>query len=112
MWAGKSRLEYCLDKALRSPSFLPRPPRAGSKVGRAAVVMPVFQLYEKKENVHIWLEGCKIYINEYRYDKKEIIKISKQAEHGKPASGIIDICIVENPLWLKNVEVDLLKTWL
>lgn len=30
--------------------------------------------------------------------KKEIIKISKQAEHRKPASGIIDICIVENSL--------------
>lgn len=36
-------------------------------------------------------------------------KSSKQAEHGKPASGIIDICIVENSLWQKNVEVDLLK---
>ena len=36
---GKSRLEYCLDNALRSPSPLPLPPWAGSKVGRAAVVI-------------------------------------------------------------------------
>ena len=39
VWPGKSRLEYCLDSALRSPSPLPRPPWAGSNVGRAAVVI-------------------------------------------------------------------------
>ena len=39
MWAGKSRLEYCFDSALRSPSPLPVPPRAGSNVGLAAVVI-------------------------------------------------------------------------
>ena len=37
--AGKSRLEYCFESALRSPSPLPEPPRAGSNVGLAAVVM-------------------------------------------------------------------------
>ena len=36
---GKSRLEYCFERALRSPSPFPDPPRAGSKVGRAAVVI-------------------------------------------------------------------------
>lgn len=68
----------------------------------------------RKKKMYIYgLKDVKyILINEYRYEKKEIMKISKQAEHGKPASGIIDICIVENSLWLKNVEVDLLKTWL
>ncbi|KAG7282704.1 hypothetical protein CRUP_017630 [Coryphaenoides rupestris] len=35
----RSRLEYCLDRALRSPSPFPRPPRAGSNVGLAAVVI-------------------------------------------------------------------------
>ena len=39
VWAGKSRLEYCFESALRSPSPFPEPPRAGSNVGLAAVVM-------------------------------------------------------------------------
>lgn len=39
---GRSLLEYCLERAERSPSPLPRPPRAGSNVGRAAVVMTRF----------------------------------------------------------------------
>ena len=40
VWPGRSLLEYCLDKALKSPpSPLPFPPRAGSNVGLAAVVM-------------------------------------------------------------------------
>lgn len=39
MWPGKSRLEYCLDSALKSFSPRPVPPRAGSNVGRAAVVI-------------------------------------------------------------------------
>lgn len=42
VWPGKSRLEYCLEMALKSFSFLPEPPRAGSNVGRAAVVMLYF----------------------------------------------------------------------
>lgn len=36
---GRSLLEYCLDKADRSPSPLPLPPLAGSNVGLAAVVI-------------------------------------------------------------------------
>uniref|UniRef100_A0A182VC11 Uncharacterized protein n=1 Tax=Anopheles merus TaxID=30066 RepID=A0A182VC11_ANOME len=36
---GRSRLLYCLERALRSFSPRPLPPRAGSNVGRAAVVM-------------------------------------------------------------------------
>lgn len=36
---GRSRLEYCLDRALKSPSPLPLPPLAGSNVGLAAVVI-------------------------------------------------------------------------
>jgi hypothetical protein len=36
---GKSLLEYCLDIAERSFSPRPCPPRAGSKVGLAAVVI-------------------------------------------------------------------------
>ena len=36
---GRSRLEYCLERAERSPSPLPRPPLAGSNVGLAAVVI-------------------------------------------------------------------------
>lgn len=39
VWPGRSRLEYCLDKALKSPSPLPLPPLAGSNVGLAAVVI-------------------------------------------------------------------------
>ena len=39
VWEGRSRLEYCLERAERSPSPLPRPPLAGSNVGLAAVVM-------------------------------------------------------------------------
>lgn len=39
VWPGKSRLEYCLDNALKSFSPRPLPPRAGSNVGRAAVVI-------------------------------------------------------------------------
>ncbi len=42
VWEGRSRLEYCLDRADRSPSPFPRPPRAGSNVGRAAVVILCF----------------------------------------------------------------------
>ena len=38
---GRSLLEYCLDSADKSPSPLALPPRAGSKVGLAAVVMPL-----------------------------------------------------------------------
>ena len=37
---GRSRLEYCLERAERSPSPFPRPPLAGSNVGLAAVVIP------------------------------------------------------------------------
>ena len=36
---GRSRLEYCFERAERSPSPLPRPPLAGSNVGLAAVVI-------------------------------------------------------------------------
>jgi len=36
---GKSRLEYCLESADKSPSPLPCPALAGSKVGLAAVVI-------------------------------------------------------------------------
>lgn len=36
---GRSRLEYCLEIALKSFSFRPEPPLAGSNVGLAAVVM-------------------------------------------------------------------------
>ena len=36
---GRSLLEYCFDKADRSPSPFPVPPLAGSKVGLAAVVI-------------------------------------------------------------------------
>lgn len=39
VWDGKSLLEYCTDNALRSFSPRPWPPRAGSNVGRAAVVI-------------------------------------------------------------------------
>lgn len=39
VWPGRSRLEYCLDRALKSPSPLPLPPLAGSNVGLAAVVI-------------------------------------------------------------------------
>lgn len=39
VWPGRSRLEYCFERALKSFSPLPWPPLAGSKVGRAAVVM-------------------------------------------------------------------------
>lgn len=39
MCDGISRLEYCLERAERSPSPLPLPPLAGSNVGRAAVVI-------------------------------------------------------------------------
>lgn len=39
LWPGKSRLEYCFDIELKSFSPRPEPPRAGSNVGRAAVVM-------------------------------------------------------------------------
>lgn len=39
VWPGRSRLEYCLDNALKSPSPLPLPPLAGSNVGLAAVVI-------------------------------------------------------------------------
>ncbi len=42
VWEGRSRLEYCLDRADKSPSPFPRPPRAGSNVGRAAVVILCF----------------------------------------------------------------------
>uniref|UniRef100_A0AAG5DLK1 Secreted protein n=1 Tax=Anopheles atroparvus TaxID=41427 RepID=A0AAG5DLK1_ANOAO len=38
---GKSRLLYCFESALKSFSPRPLPPRAGSKVGRAAVVIAV-----------------------------------------------------------------------
>lgn len=41
VWPGKSRLEYCFDKALKSFSPRPDPPRAGSNVGRAAVVIVI-----------------------------------------------------------------------
>ena len=43
VWEGKSLLEYCFDKAERSFSPFPLPPRAGSNVGRAAVVI-LYQL--------------------------------------------------------------------
>ena len=36
---GMSRLEYCFERAERSPSPLPLPPLAGSNVGLAAVVI-------------------------------------------------------------------------
>ena len=36
---GKSLLEYCFDKADKSPSPFPLPPLAGSNVGLAAVVI-------------------------------------------------------------------------
>lgn len=36
---GRSLLEYCRDIALKSFSPRPVPPRAGSNVGRAAVVI-------------------------------------------------------------------------
>ena len=36
---GRSRLEYCLEMALKSFSFRPEPPLAGSNVGLAAVVI-------------------------------------------------------------------------
>ena len=36
---GRSRLLYCLERADKSVSPLPEPPLAGSKVGRAAVVI-------------------------------------------------------------------------
>ena len=50
VWPGKSLLEYCFDRALKSPpSPLPFPPRAGSKVGLAAVVMA---LYWNRQNIH------------------------------------------------------------
>lgn len=39
VWPGRSRLEYCLDNALKSPSPFPLPPLAGSNVGLAAVVI-------------------------------------------------------------------------
>lgn len=39
VWPGRSRLEYCLDRALKSPSPFPLPPLAGSNVGLAAVVI-------------------------------------------------------------------------
>ena len=39
MWPGRSLLEYCLERDERSFSPLPVPPLAGSKVGRAAVVI-------------------------------------------------------------------------
>lgn len=39
VWDGKSRLLYCFEIALRSFSPRPCPPRAGSKVGLAAVVI-------------------------------------------------------------------------
>lgn len=39
VWEGRSLLEYCLERADRSPSPFPLPPRAGSNVGRAAVVI-------------------------------------------------------------------------
>lgn len=39
VWPGRSRLEYCFDNALKSPSPFPLPPLAGSKVGLAAVVI-------------------------------------------------------------------------
>ena len=40
VWPGKSLDEYCLLRADKSFSPLPVPPLAGSKVGRAAVVIP------------------------------------------------------------------------
>lgn len=54
----------------------------------------------RKKKLYIYgLKDVKYILMNTRYEKKEIIKISKQAEHGKPASGmIIDICIVENSL--------------
>lgn len=48
VWPGKSRLEYCLDNALKSFSPRPLPPRAGSNVGRAAVV--IFVYFRGREN--------------------------------------------------------------
>ena len=41
---GKSREEYCLLRADKSFSPLPVPPRAGSNVGLAAVVMATIEM--------------------------------------------------------------------
>ena len=46
VWEGKSLLEYCFERAERSFSPFPLPPRAGSNVGRAAVVI-LYQLLVK-----------------------------------------------------------------
>ena len=46
VWEGRSLLEYCFDSWLKSPSPFPLPPLAGSKVGRAAVVI----FYALKKN--------------------------------------------------------------
>lgn len=46
VWEGRSLLEYCFESWLKSPSPFPLPPLAGSKVGRAAVVI----FYALKKN--------------------------------------------------------------
>ena len=62
MCDGKSRLEYCLDKTERSPSPLPDPPRAGTYVGRAAVVIFLskhfpFELYLQRKRLELRMLG-------------------------------------------------------